>query len=92
MVETRQRMDLAHGVASHRVPWALLCGLTRGMTQGSHIEVEGYLNIVYDAGVSHENPACEISATQISRLEMASAGVSEQYGGECRPLFLLRRG
>ena len=74
-------MDLAHGVASHRVPWLYLCGLTRGVTQDSHVEVEGYLYIVYYAGVSHENPACEVNATQIRRLEMPSAGGSEQYGG-----------
>jgi hypothetical protein len=78
--------------AWHRIvcPGPYFCGLTLGVTQGSHIEVEGYLTIVYYAGVSHENPACEINATQIRRLEMPSVGASEHYGGECRPLFLRR--
>ena len=69
----------------HRIvcPGPYFCGLTRGMMRGDYIEVEGELHIShYDrpvviAGqrIADVNPAYEVHATQIRRLEYPAAGV-----------------
>jgi hypothetical protein len=62
-------------------PGPYFCGFTRGMTQGSYIEIEGYLDIHHYAGLNHKDPVYEIRAAQIHRLELPSAGVIEHYDG-----------
>jgi hypothetical protein len=62
-------------------PGPYFCGFTRGMSQGSYIEVEGYLHIHHYADLGHNSPVYEIRATSIERLELPFVGVVEQYNG-----------
>ena len=57
------------------------CGLTRGMKQGTYLEIEAELHIttvVHTTDPTNPHRACEIRATQIRRLEMPLVGVDEQ--------------
>jgi len=62
-------------------PGPYFCGFMRGMTQGSYIEVEGYLHIHHYTDLKHNSPVYEIRASSIRRLEVPVAGVIEQYNG-----------
>ena len=60
-------------------PGPYFCGLTRGMTQGSYLEVDAYLHISGYTDLRHSKPIYEIRAAHIRRLDLPSAGVIEQY-------------
>jgi hypothetical protein len=62
-------------------PGPYFCGFTRGMKQGDYIEVEGVLVIQRYRQSNFREPAYEVHATRIQRLEIPLVGVIEQYNG-----------
>jgi hypothetical protein len=62
-------------------PGPYFCGFTRGMKQGEYIEVEGSLFISHYSSPGFKNPAYEVHAATLRRLEIPLAGVLENYQG-----------
>ena len=81
MVAAGERVDTAHGVASHCLPWPLLLRLHARHEQGDYVEVDGQLAIHHYASLNFTNPVYEIHATEIRRLETPMVGVIEKYDG-----------